>query len=218
MPSLWLLNVIHILRRRHFQPTSGETSEKNLTQKKFYRTKRFAVKFKGESIELFLTYQVYFRRYRHFRPTWLKKAKIHATVNLWNLHSSLSSSFPRDVIESACKNSSNSILPSPLSSNTLNTNLKNISMDGKWVFYSLGKCGRITRWEKLIVDFWKFATSESSCRTIFHETLMPMLYFNRCNLMKFLCDRGRYMWQCENVTYSTSRVLTAKFNLQSHSP
>ena len=139
-------------------------------------------------------------------------------VTFENLHSSLSSSFPRDVIESACKNSSNSILPSPLSSNTLNTNLKDISMDGKWVFYSLGKCGRITRWEKLIVDFWKFATSESSCRTIFHETLMPMLYFNRCNLMKFLCDRGRYMWQCENVTYSTSRVLTAKFNLQSHSP
>ena len=35
----------------------------------------------GDSLELFLGYLVYFRRYRHFRPSSLKKAKIHATVN-----------------------------------------------------------------------------------------------------------------------------------------
>ena len=29
---------------------------------------------------LFLSYLVYFRRYRHLRPSSLKKAKIHATV------------------------------------------------------------------------------------------------------------------------------------------
>ena len=75
MPSLCFLYVIHILRRRHFRSTSGETSEKNLTQKSFYRTKRFAVKFQVESLELFLTYQVYFHRYRHLRPSWLKIAK-----------------------------------------------------------------------------------------------------------------------------------------------
>ena len=40
------------------------------------------------------------------------------------LHSSLSSIRPRDVIDNAIKNSSNSIDPSPFSSNRLKTNLK----------------------------------------------------------------------------------------------
>jgi len=46
------------------------------------------------------------------------------TVSEFKLHSSLSSIFPRDVTESAIRNSSNSIDPSPFSSNRLKTSLK----------------------------------------------------------------------------------------------
>ena len=46
-----------------------------INPKKFYCTKRLALKFEGESLELFLSYQVHFRRYQHFRPLWLKIAK-----------------------------------------------------------------------------------------------------------------------------------------------
>ena len=51
-----------------------------INPKNFYCTKRFVIEFQRESLELFLSYLVYFRRYRHFRPSSLKKAKIHATV------------------------------------------------------------------------------------------------------------------------------------------
>ena len=74
--------MIDILGKTHFRSTSGETSDKKSTQKIFYCTKRFVIEFQGESLELFLSYLVYFRRYRHFRPSSLKKAKIHATVNI----------------------------------------------------------------------------------------------------------------------------------------
>ena len=72
--------MIDILGKTHFRSTSGETSDKKSTQKNFYCTKRFVIEFQGESLELFLSYLVYFRRYRHLRPSSLKKAKIHATV------------------------------------------------------------------------------------------------------------------------------------------
>ena len=65
--------MIDILGKTHFRSTSGETSDKKSTQKIFYCTKRFVIEFQGESLELFLSYLVYFRRYRHFRPSRLKK-------------------------------------------------------------------------------------------------------------------------------------------------
>ena len=69
--------MIDILGKTHFRSTSGETSgetsDKKSTQKIFYCTKKFVIEFEGESLELLLSYLVYFRRYRHFRPSSLKK-------------------------------------------------------------------------------------------------------------------------------------------------
>ena len=100
-----------------------------------------------------------------------------------NLHSSLSSNFPRDVIDRAWRNSSNSMLPSPLSSKTLKTNL--ITMTSLWLIwrncYLLSKCTWIPGWKELIVYFRKFASGQSASWAIFHESFMPMFYFNRCN-------------------------------------
>ena len=75
--------MIDILGKTHFRFTSGETSDKKSTQKNFYFTKRFVIEFQGESLELFLGYLVYFRRFRYFRPSSQKKAKIHATVKVF---------------------------------------------------------------------------------------------------------------------------------------
>ena len=73
--------MIDILGKTNFRSTSGETSDKKSTQKNFYCTKRFVIEFEGESLKLFLSYLVYFRRYRHFRrSSQKKKYQIHATV------------------------------------------------------------------------------------------------------------------------------------------
>ena len=43
--------------------------------KNFYCTKSFVLKFQGESLELFQSYHVHFRRYRHLRSFWHTRAK-----------------------------------------------------------------------------------------------------------------------------------------------
>ena len=64
----------------------------------------------------------------HYQPihSWKTGHSIYITLII-DLHSSLSSNFPRDVMESAWRNSSNSMEPSPFSSKTLNTKLNKTS-------------------------------------------------------------------------------------------
>ena len=59
----------------HFRSTSGKTSTQKNFSENFYYTKSFVLKFQGESLELFLSYHVHFRRYRHFRHFWHARAK-----------------------------------------------------------------------------------------------------------------------------------------------
>ena len=46
----------------------------NFFSENFYCTKSSAFKFQGESLELFFSYHVHFRRYRHFRVFWQSTA------------------------------------------------------------------------------------------------------------------------------------------------
>ena len=41
----------------------------------FYCTKRFVFEFHGKSLELFLSYRAYFRRYQHLRGFWQSTAR-----------------------------------------------------------------------------------------------------------------------------------------------
>ena len=54
---------------------SGETSEKKNNSKIFLLHQKIRHKFEGGVSGTFLSYQVYFRRYQHFRPLWLKISK-----------------------------------------------------------------------------------------------------------------------------------------------
>ena len=54
----------------HWRSTCGKTSTQKKISKNFYCTKSFVLKFQGESLKLFLSYHVHFRRYRHFGPFW----------------------------------------------------------------------------------------------------------------------------------------------------
>ena len=46
----------------------------------FYSTKRFVFDFQGESLEQFLRYRAYVRRYEHFRGFWQSTASSFRTV------------------------------------------------------------------------------------------------------------------------------------------
>ena len=61
--------MIHILGKTHFRSTSGETSDKKSTQKNFYCTKRFVIEFQRESLELFLSYLVFFFNWIYLRAS-----------------------------------------------------------------------------------------------------------------------------------------------------
>ena len=68
------LNTSSVVLKCQFRLTSGKNFIEIFFSENFYCTKSSALEFKGESLELFFSDRVHFRRYRHFRVFWQSTA------------------------------------------------------------------------------------------------------------------------------------------------